>query len=240
LLTQQFQGSGLKRIDSFDCLGNQTYSYMKRITLFSIGLLSMAAANAQLNKGRVFLGGSLSTSTTENTTISTPNNVTKQQALVVDPTIGFFVKDNLVVGINAGYSSTETTSTGGSKIKQSSIAPGIFARKYYGLGKNFYFYGHGGLQYVHTSQEAFTGSATLSKATGNGVTVTAYPGVAYALRKHFLLEVSLRNLFTAGYSSSETKNTAGTVTSKNNNFNLGINGGGGIPLSIGFNILFGK
>ncbi|RYY87908.1 MAG: hypothetical protein EOO15_10555 [Chitinophagaceae bacterium] len=214
---------------------------MKKIFLFSAGLISVAAANAQLNKGRIFLGGSISTSSTENTAITTPNNVvSKQSATVISPTLGFFVKDNVVVGIDFGYSKGKTESAGVTQQEQRTIAPGIFARRYYALGKSFFFYGHGGLNYSNQKSETFNGTTTLTETNSNGFGITLYPGVAYAIRKNFLLEISLRNLLTANYTSGEVKNSTGTVTSKTNNFNLGINGGGGVPLSVGFNILLGK
>ena len=214
---------------------------MKKIFLFSAGLLSVAAVNAQLNKGRVFLGGSITSSSTENTTISTPNDVvTKQNACVIDPTVGYFVKENLVVGINVGFSKSKSEVAGVTQQEKRSIAPGIFARRYYPLGKSFFFYGHGGLNYTSQKAETFNGTATLTEENGNGFGLTVYPGVAYAIRKNFLLEVSLRNLLTANYLHAETKNGSGAVTTKTNTFNVGVNGGGGVPLSIGFNILLGK
>lgn len=214
---------------------------MKKIFLFSAGLLTVAAANAQLSKGRVFLGGSITTSSIENTTINTPTNaVTKQNAFVIDPSIGFFVKENTVVGINVGFSKSKVEANGSTQQEQRTIAPGLFLRRYYPVAKSFYFYAHGGLNYTNQKSETFNGTTTLSETNGNGFGVTVYPGVAYQIRKNFLLEVSLRNLLTANYLSSETKNGAGVVASKSNSFNLGINGGGGVPLSIGFNILLGK
>ncbi|TCZ70988.1 outer membrane protein [Flaviaesturariibacter aridisoli] len=214
---------------------------MKKIALFSAGLLSVAAVNAQLNKGRIFLGGSITSSSTENTTVNNPNNiVTKQSAFVIDPTIGVFAKENLVVGINVGFSKAKTEAAGNTQQEQRTIAPGVFLRRYYPLGKSFFFYGHGGLNYINQKSETFNGTTPVNEVNGNGFGLTIFPGVAYAIRKNFLLEVSLRNLLTANYVSSEIKNPNNIVTAKTNTFNLGVNGGGGVPLSIGFNILLGK
>ncbi|RYZ00049.1 MAG: hypothetical protein EOO11_02955 [Chitinophagaceae bacterium] len=241
MLSQRDPTLPVKRMQRFRCLLKPSNHYMKKTLLVAAGIISAAAANAQLNKGRVFLGGSISTSSSESTTVNPPGNVvSKQTSTAIDPTIGFFVKENLVVGINVGFTSGKTESGGSTQQEQRSIAPGIFARRYYPLGKSFYFYGHGGLNYVNQKTEDFSGTTTVSESTGNGFSLTVYPGVAYAIRRNFLLEVSLRNLVTANYLGSETKNGTGTVVSKNNSFNLGINGGGGVPLSVGFNILLGK
>ncbi|RYZ21702.1 MAG: hypothetical protein EOO16_11985 [Chitinophagaceae bacterium] len=226
-----------------DLLKHQKISSMKKIALFSFGMLSVAAANAQLNKGRIFLGGSISSNQTKNTTVNTPADVvTKQQSTTIDPAVGFFIKDNLVVGVNVGFTQSKKTNSvvGTTQTKESIIAPGIFARQYFPLGGNFYFYGHAGLQYQGGTEETYTNTATLGKEKSNGVNLSVYPGVAYAIRRNFLLEVSLRNLFTAGFSSSKSEDNTGKVVAKSNNFNVGINGGGGVPLTVGFNILLGK
>src|SRR5690606_34751778 len=83
------------------------------------------AANAQTEKGKTILGGSVSY---EHTKVKDAD--VESHSLGILPSVGFFVSDNFAIGTGIGYSYEENTGAaavfGGDKLNSFSVAP--FAR----------------------------------------------------------------------------------------------------------------
>ncbi|WP_425636937.1 outer membrane beta-barrel protein [Algoriphagus yeomjeoni] len=134
---------------------------MKRflLGLFLFQLFTFAA-NAQIQKGSIMLGGNLNymnSSSNSNSNISSPSTVNsttdgKSNSFTFNPKVGFTLSNNWVVGPMLILSSSKGTSesnwlSGSNSItdytttKNSSFGAGAFARKYIQFSDNFSAFG---------------------------------------------------------------------------------------------------
>ncbi|GAB4093847.1 autotransporter outer membrane beta-barrel domain-containing protein [Flaviaesturariibacter terrae] len=217
---------------------------MKRIVLVAIALLSLNLCEAQLQKGRVLLGGTVSFSNTESRS-SIPNNAsyTKASTTYISPLAGVFIRPNLLAGVSLLYGKSKTTN-GDAANPQSynsdTYGGGFLLRRYFPLGANFYFYVDGGLGYRQSNATSTVNSFPVSTTTmeqHNG-SLSVNPGVAFNFGKRIVLETSLSNFLSLNYFRS--RNRSGSQDYRQKTFSGGIGAGGSIPLNIGFNILLGK
>jgi Outer membrane protein beta-barrel domain len=174
-------------------------------------------SQAQVSKGTVLLGGDIgfSSQKTDNPANNPPEN--KNTTFSVNPSIGRAIKDNLVAGIDLGYTYSKTSQTvNGTSFynKTNSFGLGIFLREYKPLGKGFSVF----------TQERIGGS--YSKTTDNqsesskmtGASLTFYPGIAYNIGKRLQVETGFTNLISISYTHST--NPYGY---KSDNFSAGTN-----------------
>jgi hypothetical protein len=214
---------------------------MKRRLLFVCTILSLATiSQAQIKKGSVLLGGSIGTLKNK----SESNGVeTKSSSIYVGPSIGFVVKDNWVLGINASYSTydfNQGASNYGNDGNGYSI--GAFGRKYMPLSSHFYLYGQGNLNYNREKSKQFTGTDNVTNMESKGFNLGVTPGLTYAVSKRFHLEAFLNNLINLNYTNSENKTSSlsGINTIKAKNFSFQTNLSSSIPLNVGFRFVLGK
>jgi hypothetical protein len=100
---------------------------------------------------------------------------------------------------------------------------GIFYRVYKTLGKDFYFFGEsgGGYNWSNSSLKDSTGSK-ISSGTGNGGVVYVTPCIAYKVSKKFFIELSIPQIFSVQYNSTNTTAVSAT-TETNDSFTAGLN-----------------
>lgn len=186
-------------------------------------------------------GGSLGVNTQKNEGNPDPNPI-RSSSTSFWPSLGVFVRDNLAVGVRAGYGgSTYGFQNGEQKTRNTSAD--FFARKYLPLGKGFYLFGEGSIGYFRNKMETESASGTqVSAATTNGVSLSAYPGISYAVSRRLQLEAGLSNLLHIGYSTSRYEYAASQTgsISRSSGFNAGIGVGASIPLNLGFRLFFRK
>ena len=104
--------------------------------LILIILLNTIAANAQIKKGSLLLGGQLSFSTGSQKLNDV--HTWKANSIEISPSFGKAVADNLIVGIDAGFGfskGNQPAPPNGGTIKSNSAGAGIFIRKYYFINK---------------------------------------------------------------------------------------------------------
>ena len=222
---------------------------MKKALLLACVFISFATiSQAQITKGSVLLGGSIGLSNGKNTGTYSG----KENNIYFNPTVGIAIKENWIIGISGGFSNYKgdlglyTPERDGE-----SYSGGLFARRYSALGKNFYLYGNGSINYNKVDQSETSSTNNSANYYANfyhskGVTLSIAPGIAYAINKWFHLEASLSNLLTVGYSTSDRMNISqsGGVTSSNftksKNFDVGTNFNPTSSLYIGFRFVLGK
>jgi len=212
---------------------------MKKIVLLIISSFCiLSIAIAQITKGSILIGGSLGVGTQKYKSATDTSSSTQWS---ISPMVGIAVKENTFVGVVLSYGS----GTNDDDISQHNYMAGIFFRKYKPLGKNFYLFGQADLSYSHYKYEqknALTGYYRLQK--GNGIALSAFPGVSYAAGKRFYLETFLSNLVSIYYSKrkSESKDFTSAQLNKNeeNSFGIGFGAGGNIPLNLGFRFILSK
>lgn len=193
----------------------------------------------------MFIGGDIQISGS-NATNSDPNqNTSKTSSGSFSPSIGWVVKDNLVVGgslLLSFYNNDQQSSTIYNKGNR--IGAGIYMRKYIPLGKSFYLFGNAALsaQSIY-SKYAIVQQLYYYQEKGYSINATLIPGVSYQFKKCLFLEAALNNLISLGY---ERRNTEGQNQNGNyykgvtSNYNLSSSLGSGVPLQIGLRWMIAK
>jgi len=163
---------------------------MKKIILTIVALSAFSFANAQNKKesklgfaeGDVFVSGTL--------TFGSDSKVTnyKQDNFVFAPSLGYFVTDNIALGINlnVGSGSVQATSSSGTS-KTSTFAAGLAGRYYFTPASQFTLFGELGVAYGGVKSTPAIGTA--QKVNSFGVAFT--PGLNYFVSKNFSLETKI-------------------------------------------------
>jgi hypothetical protein len=198
---------------------------MNRIILSLILALFIFSANAQFQKGNILLGGDLSYSGNKSTSQNYSGEA-KYNTGNFDISLGKAIKENAVVGINLGFqplTNTYNTGVGLYTEKTNNYSIGIFYRVYKSLGKDFYIFGEAGGGYTgSTTNTKDTTGNEISTGSGNGGNLYFSPGIAYKVSNKFFIELSIPQIFTIHYASSNTK-TGSVTTETDKGFTAGVN-----------------
>ena len=214
---------------------------MRKIILFTLAFSFISLlCNSQITKGSTLLGGNFSFSSTRSENSSFPNNSEKHQTFQFSPSVGIAIRQNTIVG--AGLTFSRSTASHSSEFQETSYY-GInsFVRKYLSLGKNFYLFGEGSLGYIRGEQKIKQNSTVQSESNSNNVSLSIYPGLAYAINKWLHLEAGLPNLLYIGYGDTHGKNTSNPNSSYSSKvFSAGTSLSGETPFSVGFRFIIAK
>lgn len=220
---------------------------MRKIVLLlcSVSVFSFFAS-AQITKGSKLLGGGISFGRTK----SDPNSNSSLTNLAnnsVGLSAGVAIRENFIVGGNLQYGHTtykykNNTGTPESVNKNNNYSAGGFARRYFPLGKNFYLFGQAGLNFGINNQDNLWGTNGKAETKGWIVSISAAPGISYALTRKFQLELSFNDLASIYYGKAETEISEAAVTtkSKSSSYGLSTSLGTSSPLNIGFRVLIQK
>jgi outer membrane protein len=159
---------------------------MKKNVLAIFTLLAFSGAFAQFNKGRSFIGGSVSFSSytdKSNTggTTSTPGTTTD---FSISPSVGYFVANRLAVGGGISWASSHFSPDTGSSSTGSAFLFSPLVRYYFGPG----FFGQGTFGVGSSKGDYKLSSSSTITVKGS---VTAWSlGIGYAifLNDHVALE----------------------------------------------------
>jgi hypothetical protein len=216
----------------------------KKSLLILIIAINTIVANAQIKKSSLLLGGQLSFSTGKQKLDN--NDTWKASSIVVSPSFGQAVADNLIVGVDAafGYSKGEQPpAPGGATIKSSSVGGGVFIRKYLTLTNGFYLFGHGRLGGSYFKQDISPYSAgTFYHYKSYQAGLSFSPGLSYAVNRKLHIETGFYNLLNIFYSHATT-NTDGSgsvVENKRNTVQVNSSLSSGSTLTVGFRLLLSK
>lgn len=215
---------------------------MKSILLPCAILLSILV-NAQIRKGTVLLGGTISSNTykveSSNSTITS-----KQSNILISPSIGVATKENVIWGMNAYYGTDKNNNSQQPEYTTyTSYGAGIFTRRYVPLGKEFYVFGQAGLDYNHSEQNyPYYASQVENHTNSWGISLNASPGIAYGISKRIQLELGLPNMLHIGYSKGENVYISPTTQSSSTTkgVSVGMNLNPSTALAVGFRILLAK
>ena len=212
---------------------------MKKLLPLTLIAVSISfVTNAQITKGTVLLGGNLSA--TFQKSDSEPRS--KYTSYTINPSLGFTIKDNHVLGFNAafGHSNSSYQQT---RDERDTYGAGIFYRRYLTLGRGFYLFGQANAGYTLVDADRYSHSTfTGQKARQHTVGVSLYPGIAYTVSKRIHLELGMTNLVGLNYSTTKEKfyYPGFYSESKNSGFSFHTNANPNSDLSIGFRIALGK
>lgn len=199
-------------------------------------LTTALAANAQISKGSLMVGGSLLFS---NQNSEYQNGTVEARYFSIAPQVGIAVKENLVAGVLFSYGGNRSDN-GPLKQSYDAIEAGAFLRRYMGLGKSFYLFGEGGLKYAGNTQNSDKDSPANVITKNRGVELSLTPGVAYAVNGKLHLEASINSIATVNF-NRQTRNEggqAGTLPTRSNNFYLRGNASPSAPIALGVRLFF--
>jgi hypothetical protein len=171
---------------------------MKKLFLGAVIILtSVISANAQTQKGNVLIGGDI---THLNLDLQSGNTIFD---ITIDPKMGWFVRNNKLVGVN--FNLGLTTQTGATTV---SYGVGIFGRDYFGaastdLVRKMKWFLEANLGIIGTNT---SGSA---HASTNGLGVGIGPGLSYFITPNVALEALAKYNLTVGFGNSTTDNAIG-------------------------------
>lgn len=209
------------------------YPYRKKILLLALLAASTGAAHAQsIAAGTVSLGGSIgySRSLGETEIKAVPTSYTVEfttSRFQFSPAVGYFIADNLAIGLNLGYVAEHTTqasSTPGPPTPdnpdaRTRLRVGPYVQYYKMLSEQFGVLGTLGAGYQKSTTPG-SGPSDATKATGFYAAIT--PGVIFFPIPKFGISASIGNL---GYDRLKLNtdgrfNTSATTTTFGASFGL--------------------
>lgn len=185
---------------------------MKKIILSVAAIFAFGFANAQetvsegFTKGDVFISGAIGFG-------STKTGDFKTNDFVVAPKVGYFVTENIALGLAVGYESSKVD-TGAADATNNTFSVGAFGRYYFTPASKFSLFGQLGVNY--NSYDFEFNDSGLGDAKGDGFDIAIAPGVSYFITKNFALEATFGIL---GY---ETTKPDADGAEKTNAFSLGL------------------
>lgn len=184
---------------------------MKKILLTCTALIGVFAS-AQISKGTVYLSGQASYYKTGN-----DNTVAQYEHYKVLPTAGFFVAQNLAVGLGIGYTKHKTFQQEFlfdqiiawnhlRNVEESAFVASPFVRKYWALSDKLYFFGQLEVPLEFGKREFYEsyspmgspisgtyiiGNIAASSANYTSVGVNIKPGLDYFITKNWTVEATI-------------------------------------------------
>lgn len=232
--------------------------------LLIMGVLCAVAftANAQTEKGKNFINGSVGFSSSDkdfgtiNGNSALSNYATKTKNFNIMPNFGHFVSNNLAIGLGIGYQNIKTTNISSdftissinysSQIsKQNSINFAPFIRYYINVVEKFKFFGQfnpsigfGKGEYLN-SQSYSSGSQIINNSSESDYKFTTYgaainPGFAFFPSKRWAIEFSFP-LISYAKIKPKDQGTNSVVLGTSEDFNFATSS---FNPSIGFNFHF--
>lgn len=218
---------------------------MKKFLTALVCIIIIQLAQAQVQKGSLFLGGSLSVGSNKYESTSTIN---KNSSWTISPQIGKAIDLNKIIGLQIYVSGTaEESSTGGMAFNRNvstAYGLGVFYRQYFPLAAKWAMFANAGIDVRYGSGE--TKSNGIKSGENNGWVFSAAitPGISYKAGKSIWLEAALNNLFLINYSSEKQnsidQNGQTFSTIKRNSFNTGVNLSGFNSIAVGLRWILQK
>lgn len=222
----------------------------KHFYLITLFFAIAYGSQAQIKKGDVLLGGTLSFNTQKTSPDdANPDNGYKQTYFTITPSIGKAIKDNLLLGFDLTFMGSKNTQNNGSAFQQKTFTygGGVFLRKYKPLGSGFAIFMQtrfGGSYNTNKSQNVGD-PYPYNNSKGYTFDLSFYPGIAYAITKRVQLETGFANLVDVNYSHSKNTTTTGLTndvlsTSKFNSFGISSSLSSNIGFAVGIKVLLGS
>lgn len=188
---------------------------MKIIFTITFFFFLFSNVHAQsLLKGSSLLGGTVGFGSGSRTPEA--GETKKQNNTSLNPSAGWFYRNNRVVGINIYYGRSKNELNG---YKQRNFGAGVFLRQYIPLGRSFNLFGEENLSfnryrsdYLEPQQYLFSKYSTVS--------LGFFPGLAYSITSHFQAEVSLPQLLAVSYSKGKARDQSGSPAYTTKDFGL--------------------
>ena len=185
---------------------------MKKLLFAAVAVFAFSFANAQeestdggFSQGDVFVSGSVGFG-------SEKTGDAKSSDFTFSPAVGYFVTENIAVGVRLDLTSGKEEFGGGAEDKTSSFGADVFGRYYFTPASKFSLFGELAVGIGSTKEEPATGGEFKSKTFG----VNAGVGVNYFLSDNWAIEAGWAGL---GYNSDDN---GGDGADKTNSFGLNV------------------
>jgi hypothetical protein len=214
---------------------------VKFLTIIS-GLLLVTVLSASAQKGKFYLSGSVGLRTFDTSSAisgQSPTNFGSTQ-FSLTPEVGFFLKDDLQLGVMLGYNQTSSESGGffESEDSENVFAPGLYLRKLFAVNDKLAFHVGLGTSLNNGSGDRkslnFSGEEDIEEYTVSGFAVNLPVGVMYQLSKKVTFIASYD--FISYTSRTEQIDGMDDRTIKNLDvvYGAGVENAGFAPLTAGF------
>lgn len=163
----------------------QAHTLFYMCSFLFIALSITGFAQAQIPIGRILLGGTIAYYQSKDKYASTNPHPTKQTYVTINPSAGKVIKENLVLGVEANFSSNTSVYDypfDKSKAEGKTYGGSVFLRKYVPLLQRFYFFGQGSAVFStsNTLQDYNPNNIkTTTESWGTALSIT--PGLTYAI-----------------------------------------------------------
>ncbi|MDX5319610.1 MAG: porin family protein [Bacteroidota bacterium] len=171
----------------------------------------------QIGSGKIFISGfgSISTMGGQTEVSGGPTTITNDMDKFMSGSFGlgggYFINDNISVGVSLMFSGTKLTpaDTADPEVKTSGMGIGLNARYYVPVSDKFYFFGNLGYGMMNSGGTSTQGGTEteLPKTSMNMVGLS--PGFTWFATENLAFDMTWGNL---GWYSSKTESTAGTIT----------------------------
>jgi len=224
----------------------------KKLLLLAVLCTTALTLNAQTEKGKTMIGGSIGYGKNELKPANTTNYGASESTFFnVMPRVGHFFGKNLAIGLGIGYNETKNVSDqfftiGNNPIVSTSIQRnksfnvGPFVRYYVDIADKFKFFGQanfdvafGKINQSLSGTGSFNYQSVKSKSTAYNASVN--PGFAFFPAKKWALEFSFPLLAYNKQNSKGDENNQNATAYDSNSFTFGLNTF--VP-SLGFNFHF--
>ncbi len=163
------------------------------LLLLPVFLFATLVSDAQIDKGRVQIGGDLNVTDIHYSETNSTNNFTN---LTIRPSIGRFYAINKLAGLFLNFAYYNTNAG-----KTYTYGGGVYFRQYKQVVKSLYVFAEeqGGVTYNRNSS-----IPTSSVRNSYQITAGIRPGIAYDLTKRMQLELAYNDLLSAYYNYSKS------------------------------------
>ncbi|AUC76779.1 outer membrane beta-barrel protein [Olleya sp. Bg11-27] len=189
----------------------------------AVAVLGFTSVNAQdemttvggFEEGDVFVEGNFGFGSTND-----KNTEIKTSSFDFNPKVGYFLSDELAVGVELSLNTDKTTDdVADSENKNNTFGAGVFARYYFlELGKRFKTYGEFGVDFDSSKNEQ-TVASTSSEFKTNGFGAGLGLGMNYFVTENFAINFGLTDIL-AYRSDKADVDGAEAVTSFGSNVNV--------------------
>ncbi len=163
---------------------------MKKLILSAVAVFTLTFANAQeeiptygFSEGNFFVEGNIGFNSTND-----KNSDTKTNSFNFNPKAGYFISDDLAVGLDLGFGSNKSEVNGTNVVENSVVGIGAFARYYFlDLGARFKTYGEFGVGYE-------TANNKIADVKTNAFGIGAGLGVNYFITENFAINFALTDI----------------------------------------------